>query len=73
MQNSGAVEIIVAVPTAHEESLFQIKGGVDALYCANIRSGPQFAVAAAYQHWDDIEETKAEKMLSSYQERHTTK
>jgi putative phosphoribosyl transferase len=69
LRNTGAVEIIVAVPTAHEESLVRIMNVVDALYCANIRSGPQFAVAAAYQHWDDVDETDAQKMLASFQER----
>ena len=69
LRNSGAVEIIVAVPTAHEDSLVQIMNGVDALYCANIRSGSQFAVAAAYQHWDDVDETDADRMLTSFQNR----
>lgn len=69
LRNTGAVEIIVAVPTAHEESLIRIMNGVDALYCANIRSGPLFAVAAAYQHWDDVDETDADRMLTSFQER----
>jgi putative phosphoribosyl transferase len=69
LRNTGAMEIIVAVPTAHEESLGRILDRVDALYCANIRSGPQFAVAAAYQHWDDVDETDAGKMLVSYQKR----
>ena len=69
LRNSGAVEIIVAVPTAHEESLVLIMNEVDALYCANIRSGPQFAVAAAYQHWDDVDETDADRMLASFKEK----
>ncbi len=69
LRNAGAIKIIVAVPTAHEESLGQILNEVDALYCANIRSGPQFAVASAYRHWDDVDETDAERMLASFQER----
>ncbi len=69
LRNTGATEIIVAVPTAHEESLGQIMDKVDALYCANIRSGPQFAVAAAYQHWDDVDEIDANRMLVSYQKK----
>jgi predicted phosphoribosyltransferase len=72
LRNTGAVEIIVAVPTAHEESLIQIMNGVDALYCANIRSGPRFAVAAAYRHWDDVDETDADRMLTSFQNRPST-
>ena len=69
LHNTGAVEIIVAVPTAHEESLGPILEGVDALYCANIRSGPQFAVAAAYRQWDDVAESDAGRMLASFQKR----
>jgi len=69
LRNTGAVEIIVAVPTAHEESLIRILNGVDALYCANIRSGQQFAVAAAYRQWDDVDESDACRMLASFQKR----
>ncbi|MEA3466856.1 MAG: phosphoribosyltransferase family protein [Thermodesulfobacteriota bacterium] len=72
LRNTGAMEIIVAVPTAHEESLARIMDGVDALYCANIRSGPQFAVAAAYRHWDDVDEVDADRMLVSYRDREST-
>lgn len=66
LHNSRAVEIIVAVPTAHEESLARIMEKVDTLYCANLRSGPQFAVAAAYRFWDDVDENDAAEMLNSY-------
>lgn len=64
LHNTGAGEIIVAVPTAHEESLGRIMNKVDALYCANIRSGPQFAVAAAYLHWNDVDENDAAEMFT---------
>jgi len=66
LHNTGAVEIRVAVPTAHKESLIRIMDKVDAVYCANIRSGPQFAVAAAYQRWDDVDENDAARMLTSF-------
>ncbi|OEU46529.1 MAG: hypothetical protein BA862_03150 [Desulfobulbaceae bacterium S3730MH12] len=69
LRNKEAREIIIAVPTAHQESLVRIMDEVDALYCANIRSGPQFAVAAAYQQWDDVDETDASRMLVSYRNR----
>jgi len=70
LYNTGAGEIIIAVPTAHQESLAWIMEKVDALYCANIRSGPQFAVAAAYRHWDDVDEADAGRMLASFLDRH---
>jgi len=69
LHNTGARKTIVAVPTAHQESLVRIMDRVDALYCANIRSGPQFAVAAAYQQWDDVDETDASRMLISFRNR----
>jgi len=69
LHNTGARKTIVAVPTAHQESLVRIMDRVDALYCANIRSGPQFAVAAAYQQWDDVDETDASRMLKSFRNR----
>ena len=69
LHNTGARKIIVAVPTAHQESLIHIMDRVDALYCANIRNGPQFAVAAAYQQWDDVDETDASRMLTSVRNR----
>jgi len=68
---SGAIP--VAVPTVHEESLGRIIDRVDALYCANnIRSGPQFAVAAAYRHWGDVAEVDADRMLALYREGEST-
>lgn len=71
LHNIGAVEIIVAVPTAHEESLGPIIDKVDALYCANMRSGPQFSVAAAYRNWNDVVEAEGDKMLVSYRNKYS--
>ena len=69
LHHIGARKIIVAVPTAHQESLVHIMDRVDALYCANIRGGPQFSVAAAYQYWDDVDENDARRMLTSFRNR----
>ena len=66
VKNIGGKHIIVAVPTAHLESLAPILEKVDALYCANIRKGPQFAVAAAYRYWDDVDEADAVSMLALF-------
>lgn len=70
LRNVGAGKIIVAVPTAHQEALGQIQSGVDELYCANIRSGWQFAVASAYRMWDDVDEAEALRLVRSFQDRH---
>lgn len=63
LRNAGAGKVLVAVPTAHQDALGQIQSGVDELYCPNIRSGRQFAVAAAYRLWDDVEEAEALRLV----------
>ena len=55
---------IVAVPTAHEESLDRIADRADALYCPNVRSGMPFAVADAYCRWYDVPEDEAARLLA---------
>ncbi len=69
LRNSGASSIVLAVPTAHLESLDQFMDKVDAVYCAKIRSGPSFAVASAYRHWDDVDENDAVEMVLAYRNR----
>ena len=46
--------ITVAVPTAHVEAARRVGERVEALYVANLRSGPRFAVASAYESWRDV-------------------
>jgi len=36
---------------------------VDLLVCLNIRGGPVFAVADAYEEWYDVDEAEAARML----------
>lgn len=64
---SAVDRIIVAVPTAHMESLAQVTKMADELYCANIRSGRQFAVASAYLDWNDVGEEEACRLVQSFQ------
>ncbi|MEX2690445.1 MAG: phosphoribosyltransferase [Candidatus Njordarchaeum guaymaensis] len=48
-------EIMVAVPTASERSIYFIDKHVNMVFCLNIRSGiPYFAVADAYVNWRDL-------------------
>lgn len=63
VKKAGADTVIVAVPTAHLESIFKIAGMVDTLYCPNIRSGMRFAVADAYECWSDVDETQLLEIL----------
>jgi len=53
---AGAARIVVAVPTAHRDAAAALEPEVDELYCANLRGGRSYAVAAAYQRWRDVDE-----------------
>ncbi len=57
---------IVAVPTAHEDSLDRIADRADAIYCPNVRSGTPFAVADAYCRWYDVSEEEAARLLDEH-------
>ena len=48
--------VIVAVPTAPPSSARLVAQHVDKLICLNIRRGPFFAVADAYQKWYDLKD-----------------
>lgn len=48
--------ILVAVPTAPLSSARLVASQVDQLICLNIRRGPFFAVADAYQKWYDLKD-----------------
>ncbi|MFC1717477.1 phosphoribosyltransferase family protein [Candidatus Poribacteria bacterium] len=66
LRNVQAEQIVVAVPTAHQESLQRLIQQVDAIYCPNIRSGWRYAVADAYQYWSDVEEKDVKKILNEF-------
>jgi len=51
--------LLVAVPSAHDVSADRVLSEVDTLVCANLRSGPSFAVADAYRRWTDVSEEEA--------------
>lgn len=61
--NSGAERLIVAVPTAHQESIAPAAERVAAVFCPNIRSGMRYAVADAYKRWSDVKETELIRIL----------
>ncbi len=66
LRKRGADKIIVAVPTAHRESLPAIAQLADEIYCANIRSGLRFAVADAYRNWSDVDEGEVDTILQKF-------
>jgi len=63
MKKAGVGSLNIAVPTAHLEYLQRVSPQVDAIYCANARSGFFFAVADAYKKWYDIGEEELFEMI----------
>lgn len=66
VRKAGSQHIILAVPTAHNESIEKMTGMVEVIYCPNIREGWQFAVADAYEYWYDLDEEEVMKILSDF-------
>jgi putative phosphoribosyl transferase len=58
--------IIIAAPTGHRQALEQLDKEVDAVYCPNVRGGPTFAVANAYENWYDVDEKGAIEILKRF-------
>jgi predicted phosphoribosyltransferase len=56
-------EVVVAVPTASPDAIGRIESCADKIICLNIRAGPVFAVADAYQNWYDLEDRDVTDIL----------
>ncbi|MEM0232860.1 MAG: phosphoribosyltransferase family protein [Candidatus Nezhaarchaeales archaeon] len=67
VKSRGAKETIIAVPTGCLESLLKLSDHVDLIVCLNIRSGPWFAVADAYQEWKDLDYEYVVKLMKEYE------
>jgi predicted phosphoribosyltransferase len=65
LRAAGAARVTVAAPTAYESSARAIAGSVEAIYCANVRTGRHYAVADAYATWSDVDEATARTMLAA--------
>jgi predicted phosphoribosyltransferase len=63
VKKRGARRVAVAVPTASQSSIRKVEPVADEVYCANLRTGPRFAVAEAYRNWRDLEPREVEAML----------
>ena len=64
LEKAGAGAIDVAVPTGHLDSVRRVGQRADAVYCANLRAGPRFAVAEAYRSWRDVTDEEIVEMRS---------
>jgi len=56
-------KIIVAIPTASLQALETISPHVDLIVCLNVRAGPFFAVADAYENWYDLSDQEVLEFL----------
>jgi predicted phosphoribosyltransferase len=66
LKKSGADEVIIAIPTGHWDAIQKVIGDVEAVYCANLRSGWTFAVADAYVNWSDVTEDEVIEILKNF-------
>jgi len=62
LEKAGAGAIAVAVPTGHLDSVRRVGQRAEAVYCANLRAGPRFAVAEAYRSWRDVTDEEIVRM-----------
>jgi putative phosphoribosyl transferase len=69
LRNAGARQIVVAVPTGHNNSVRMMADHVEKLYCANIRHGLSFAVADAYERWSDVSDEDVIEIIKHIRER----
>jgi len=58
-------KVVIAVPTGAWRTVDLILPEVDLLVCLNVRTGPSFAVADAYEHWYDLNDREVIALLSS--------
>jgi predicted phosphoribosyltransferase len=63
-------KIVVAAPTGSMGAIELLAPEVDEIVCLNIRSGPVFAVADAYENWYDLTDEEVMEILKEYEELH---
>lgn len=56
-------KLIVAIPTASQSAIQLVAPNIDKLICLNVRGGPIFAVADAYQKWYDLSDEEVMEFL----------
>jgi len=66
IKDLNPAKIVVAVPTSSERTVDLVLPHVDELVCLNVRTGPTFAVADAYQLWYDLEDEEVISMLQGF-------
>lgn len=64
----GPVRVVAAVPTGHSRAVDRVGALADDVVCANVRAQVPFAVAEAYERWQDVPEVVADELLRPYRE-----
>lgn len=65
----GARRIFIAVPTGYSISINRLAAKVDLILCLNLRNGPWFAVADAYELWSDLSGSYVKELILSFYQR----
>jgi predicted phosphoribosyltransferase len=65
VRQQEAGRVIVAVPTASQRTAYSLLPEIDVLVCPNVRGGPIFAVADAYQNWHDLDDDEVIALLEA--------
>jgi len=63
IRKQAPAKIIAAVPTGSMGAIKLLSSEVDEIVCLNVRAGPSFAVAEAYQVWYDLTDEEVIKIL----------
>lgn len=66
MRRREAKKVIVAIPTAPEDSVNRLLPEADEIFCLNVRTFFPFALAEAYENWYDLTD---EEHISLLQDR----
>ena len=65
VRQKEAGQVIVAVPTASQRTVNLLQPTTDVLVCLNVRGGPVFAVADAYEQWYDLGDAEVIALLEA--------
>ena len=65
VRQNEARQVVVAVPTASQRTVHFLLPQTDVLVCLNVRGGPVFAVADAYEEWYDLGDDEVLALLKA--------
>jgi len=63
LRRLGVARVEVAVPTSSRDAAEAVARDAERLFCANLREGFPFAVADAYRHWRDVDDSELASLL----------